>query len=321
MAWAGGRIYYESKNPATGLFDGWSATPDGSGASCLTCIAAFPATTQHGVGDVTPDGRYALVTVERSGHWPVADGAGSASPGQGAYNDLWLEATDGSAAWKLVDLTKTGTSALIWPRFDPTGTRVVWAEQTTCCVSSFGYWTMHVANLTWTNGVPSLTSEKTYAPAGVSNPSQRFLEPYGFSPDGSKVIFASDAWTGGQSDQWDLQIVTMSSSLTGNVTRLSPHDQWCDCLFTNYNEFAFYMPSGRIMFGRDVGAYHGSIEYWTMNPDGSNPVQLTHLSAPPATGLTILGGAAFNPQNPNQFVAGVQTDYNGDSYTVLITLG
>src|SRR5205085_6708865 len=71
MAWAGGRIYYNAKG-AGGVYDGWSANPDGTGAVCLTCAAGFPATTHHGVSDVTPDGRYALVTVERSAHWPLS---------------------------------------------------------------------------------------------------------------------------------------------------------------------------------------------------------------------------------------------------------
>jgi len=123
MAWAGGRIFYDAQG-ANGIDNGWSANPDGSAAVCLTCIAAFPATTQHGVSDVSPDGRYALVTVERSGHWPIPDGTPLAAPGRGAYNDLYLETTDGLHAWRLVSLVQQGTSALIWARFNSSGTRM-----------------------------------------------------------------------------------------------------------------------------------------------------------------------------------------------------
>src|SRR4051794_13578151 len=95
MAWAQGRIYYNQKG-ASGTFDGWVADPDGSNAACVTCGSLYPAGTHHGISDVTTDGRYALATVERSGHWPMPNGLSIAAPGSGAYNDLWLQKSDGS---------------------------------------------------------------------------------------------------------------------------------------------------------------------------------------------------------------------------------
>jgi hypothetical protein len=312
MAWAGGRVYYIAKG-ANGRYDGWSANPDGSGAACLTCIAAFPATTQHGVSDVTRDGRYALVTIERSGHWPLPDGTGLAEPGRGAYNDLYLESTDGNQAWKLVNLVQQGTSALIWARFDASGSRVVWAEQWALFSSSaFGSWRLRVGTLSWTNGVPSLTNVKTLQSSG-------FLEPYGFSADGSKILFAADALAG--SDSTNLQIMQVSSDLSGTATRLSPQDGPCTCAWGNYNEFAYVMPgSGRVIVARSVGAWYGSLEYWTMNPDGTDARQLTHLSGPAQSVGQIAGSVAFDPANPNRFVAAVQQGYGGGFNAVMVTV-
>ena len=160
MAWAQGRIYYNQKN-ASGVFDGWSANPDGGDARCVTCGAVYPAGTQHGISDVTADGRYALATVERSRHWPVSDGMYMAAPGNGAYNDLWLQKSDGSQAWRLSNSITTGASALIWPRFDSTGTRVVWSEQWRWGMP-YGGWRIIVADIKWSNGVPSLANKKTF---------------------------------------------------------------------------------------------------------------------------------------------------------------
>jgi hypothetical protein len=313
LAWAGGRIYYNVKG-ANGRYDGWAANPDGGGAVCVTCIAAFPATTQHGISDVTANGRYALVTVERAGHWPIADGTPSAEPGRGAYNDLFLETTDGAQAWKLVGLVQRGTSALIWARFDASGSRVVWGEQWSLFGSSaFGSWRLHVGTLTWTNGIPSLTNIRAFQSPG-------FLEPYGFTADGGKVLFAADALAG--TDSSNLQLMAIASDLTGPATRLSPQDSQCTkCMFGNYNEFAFAMPgSGRIVFARSMGAYWGSLEYWTMNADGSDPKQLTHLSGPSQPTGQIAGSLAFDPTNPNRFVASVQQGYGGGYNAVIVTL-
>jgi hypothetical protein len=314
MAWAEGRIYYNQKNTA-GVFDGWSANPDGSDARCVTCGGAYPAGTQHGVSDVTSDGRYALTTVERTKHWPIPDGTYIAAPGNGAYNDLWLQTSDGSQAWRLSNSITTGAGALIWARFDRTGTRVVWSEQWRWGFP-FGAWRMLVADIKWTNGVPSLANKKTFQSTG-------FLEPYGFTADGSRVLFAADVLAG--TSATNLQIMSLSADLTGTAVRLSPNDATGTGNWSNYNEFAFVLPgTDRIIFGRSVGAFYQSLEYWTMNADGSDARQLTTLSLPWSLQYhgypSLAGGLAFNPDDPRQFVAGFGTNYQGDYKSAVLTL-
>lgn len=314
MAWVGGRIYYNQRS-ASGLFDGWSANPDGGNATCVTCSGVYPSGTQHGISDATPDGRYLLTTIERASHPPLAVGGEVSAPGKGAFNDLWLQTPDGSHAWRLTDAQTNGTTALIWPRFDSTGTRVTWSEQWQWG-TPFGGWQLHVAQITWSGGVPSLTDEKTLRSTGL-------LEPYGFTPDGSHVLFAADALAGAPWD--DLQIMTVPADLSGTATRLSPHDASDSAWFSNYNEFAFSMPgSGRIIFARSVGAYFESLEYWTMNSDGSDPRQLTWLSVPWSSQYlghpSLASAVAFDPTNPKRFVAGIGTDYHDNYQSLMITL-
>ena len=282
----------------------------------MTCSGIYPSGTQHGISDATPDGKYLLATtIERASHPPFAVGGESSAPGKGAFNDLWLQSSDGSHAWKLADTQASGTTALIWPRFDSTGTRVIWSEQWQWGVP-FGGWQLHVAELTWSNGVPALTSEKTLRSPGL-------LEPYGFTPDGTHVLFAADVMAGTPWD--DLQIMTMAADLTGTATRISPHDGSDTGWFSNYNEFAFPMPaSGRIIFARSAGAYFESLEYWTMNADGSEPHQLTWLSVPWSSQYlghaSLASTVSFDPTNPKRFVASIGTDYHDHYQSVLITL-
>jgi hypothetical protein len=315
VAWAAGRIYYNRKS-TSGLFDGWSARPDGSGARCLTCGRRYPRGTQHGISDVTPDGAYALVTVERAEHPPLPRGSYLAAPGNGAFNDLWLQSLHGSHAWRLVDLRATHTNALIWARFDASARRVVWSEQWKWGLP-FGGWRLHVAKLSWSHGVPSLTQEQTLQSAG-------FVEPYGFTADGSHILVAADALAG---TPWnDLQVMSVPASLRGAPRRLSPRDAGDRGSFTNYNEFAYVMPgSGRIIFARSVGAWYSSLEYWTMNANGSDARQLTWLSRPTSSQYhghpSLAGGLAFDPADPRRFVAGIETDLSGDYKSLMITLG
>lgn len=314
MAWAGGRIFFNGKRNGTDVFEGWSAKPDGTDVKLVTG-SRYPAGTQHGISDVSPDAKYVLLTIERSTHWPIPDGAAVAAPGAGAYNDLWLQTADGSKAWKIRSLLDAKVNALIWARFDGSAKRVVWSEQWKFGLP-WGDWQMHVADLVWTNGVPSLSITATLRTRGL-------LEAYGFTPDGNRVLLAADKLAGAT---WNnLQIMSLPVSLKGAATRLSPRDAPDDGNFSNYNEFAYVMPArDRLIFARSVGASYFSLEYWTTKLDGSDARQLTSFSVPTSRWYdgvpSIAGGLAFNPANPDQFVAGLETNYEGDYKAVLVTV-
>jgi len=133
------------------------------------------------------------------------------------------------------------------------------------------------------------------------------MEPYTFSTDGSKVLFACDALVGRSFDA--TTICEMNSDLTGTPTKISPATP--TGFWANYNEFAYYMPnSNKIIFARTTGAVNG-LDYWTIDRTGQNAQQLTHQSD--STHKAICGGLAFDPQNPKRFCFGYAID-NTDGY-------
>ncbi len=224
---------------------------------------------------------------------------------KGGANNIWLERTDGSAAWPLTNGSASGdySYGTIWARFDRTGNEIVWASMTAPAVANLGYWELNVANITWSNGVPSLTDVRVIRPA-----TNVFMEPYGFTPDDQHVIFTSDY---GQASWMDSQIDTIGVDGTG-LTQLS-NDGGVDGLFTNYHEFAFYLPGeNRIMYGSTVGAPDRGLDLWTMAPDGSSPQRLTYFNFPwssqATAGYSSTLGVAFDPSNPNHFIVGLAGD-------------
>ena len=310
------RIVYNSIG-ANGLWNAYSANPDGSGQQCLTCtVPNFPTVgtgTNRGAGDVSPNGQYMLVTVEEPVHLgPV--GASWSAPGLGGANDVYLYTTDGQHAWNLTDIAAPGSGSFgtIWPRFNRTGTQIVWASCIQPAFANLGYWELKVANIVWNNGTPSLSDVRTIEPA-----SNAFYEPYGFTPDDQHVVFASDA---GQPGWLDDQIDTIGTDGTGlsQVSEQTPGEP-------NYNEFAFYTPGNdAIIYGgtRDTGS--GGMDYWEMNPDGTGSQRLTYFNAPWSTegmGYSDVETLAFNPNNPDQFVMALTPNVqDSDVQAEMVTL-
>ena len=310
VAWSASpdRIYYNSAG-SNGLWNGYSANPDGSGVQCLTCsLPNFPTVgtaTNRGISDVSPNGQYMLVTVERP---HVGVGLMNTQPGKGAANDVYLYTTDGQHAWPLTNIYQPGSIALgsIWPRFDRTGNELVWDSMTslaggnTAAAWPLGVWKMQVANIVWSGGVPSLANVKTIDPTPGS-----FYEPYGFTPDDQHILFADS--NGGS---WLYDTIDTIGLDGSGLEQLSPS---APSGVGNYSEFAFYTPSNdAIIWGRSYQTPTG-MDYWIMNPDGSNPQRLTYFNESWSTeylGYTEVGALAFNPDNPDQFVAAASADIN-----------
>ncbi len=247
-----------------------------------------------------------LVTVERADH-PGQIGAVWTQPGKGGANDLWLYTTDGSQAWPLTNIgvLVAGSLGAIWPRFDRTGSEIVWASMYSPAIVNLGYWQLKVANIVWNGGVPSLANIRTIQPFASS-----FYEPYGFTADDSHIIFASNAGMPSLLNTQIYEIATDGSGLRA-LTSANP------AAIVNYNEFAFPMPGdGAIIYGSAHDATSGGMDYWTMNADGSDPQRLTYFNMQWDTeslGYAAVGGLAFNPSNPNQFIAGVAADANAQT--------
>lgn len=317
MAWRGGRIYYHRTGQGV-VAEGYSCLPDGTDERLETGSPSYPVGTNQSVEDVSPDGRYALVTVERSGHAGNPDGYPGAAPGKGTYNDLWLLDLTSGLTWKLVDLLVTKSTALIWPRFDSTGTRVVWSELTTVHWYDLGIWTLFAADLSLGGAAPTLSNRRSYRGAG-------FVEAYGFV-DGDQAVLAAAGLTG--LSGWNPQIAKFPVTASGIAApkRLSPKtpdEAWA--VFQNYCEFAYPMPGfpGRIMYGRMFGMQGGSLEFWTMKDDGTDHVQLTRFSDPKSpqyqgSATAILGGIAWDPDDPKRFVVGVALDSNAVNMRALM---
>ena len=327
VAWApDNRIFIDRRN-ANGVWGAYSILPNGHDEICITChrpvFAGVGTNTNRGVSDLSPDGRYVLLVVEQGAH-PGSIGATWTQPGKGVDNDIWLATANGSRAWRLTDIPTSPNDGIIWPRFNRTGTEIVWSQmyQAADLHHPLGQWALKTADLRWHSGAPHLTAVRTYDPQR-----ERFFEPYGFSPDDRRIIFASDINVASgflSPPAFNAQIWTINAADLDDLQRVTPPDRLRG-MFSDYNEFAYYLPddSNRILVARTFESAAHGLDYWTMNLDGSDAQRLTSTNQPGAEhlGYTQTLGLAFDPHNPGRFVAGLSHDLGSQQIqAVFITI-
>lgn len=322
------RIILNRRGPG-GLWNAYTILPDGRGQLCLTCRRPFfpgvVTATNRGASDVSPNGRYVLLVVEKGVH-PGTIGETAAQPGKGVYNDIWLATIDGAHVWRLTDLPTSETDGVIWPRFDRTGSQIVWSQMYDAGGAShpLGEWALKTARLGWSGGTPRLADIRTYEPQAG-----RFFEPYGFSPSNQRIIFASDIHvTGGflSPSAFNSQIWTIDAAHLDDLQRVTPAFH-LHGMFSDYNEFAFYLPgdSDRLLIARTFAATAHGMDYWTINVNGTDPRRITFMNQPGTRqylGYSVGLGVAFDPRDPRRLVAGVSHDLGTQHVqAVFMTIG
>jgi hypothetical protein len=277
--------------------------PDGSDDRPL--FESWPAglpRRHQGTADWHPSGKYLLFTAEKETH---PGGSEWSIPGRGAYNDLWAATADGRSVFPLTSLPVDVGRGVIIPHFSRDGRRVAWSELVGTINLwdprlQFGSFVMKVAD--WEEGWfgPRLTNIRTYRPGP-----EGFYETYGFTPDGSGLIFCSSLAT---ANVWSSQIFTLDLA-TGALTRQLTKDA--------YNEHAYYSLDGsKIVWMSTLQSTLGGADWWIMNADGTGKARLTFFNEPgdpTSSGQAVwCGDTAWFPDGRG-FLGSVQTDLVGGS--------
>jgi len=243
---------------------------------CFTCGKSFLPGKNYAQPAFSPSKRYILFMAEKAVH---SGTSANSIPGIGMYNDLWVMKMDGSKAWRLTTLPSTGNnSAMIEPYFSPDGKEIEWDEMTDSVnigvlKQSFGYWVIKIAPfIDDTINGPHIdsTNIRTITPGNTP----AFNESYGWSPDASRLIFASC-----YNQFWPLddQIYTMDT-IGNNIKQMSSTAHGYP-----YTEHAFYNTTGtQIIWMTDlyntVGSSKGGDDWWIMNSDTTHQERLTYFN-------------------------------------------
>jgi len=289
------------------VYDVFVMDDDGGAERCITCDEALLPRTHKGNPDWHPVGDTLAIMVEKVDH-PAGTSALS-TPGLGLYNDLWLVAADGSAAWPLTELATDGVpTGVLHPHFSHDGERLLWAERVGTG-GLWGEWAIKVAQLRWEGGTPTLVDEVSYQPGEQ----HEFVETHGWSPDDRRVVFTGNLDEG--QSVWGTDLYWLELE-TGALQRLTDTPEAWD-------ELASVTPDGgTIVWNSGQGDTSGddggppTTEYWIMRSDGSQQQRLTYFNDPASEHYTgeriVVADSEFGPDG-ERLVAYVIAD--GDRYT------
>jgi Tol biopolymer transport system component len=288
------RIAYSSKG-SDGYYDVHLANPDGSNDTCLTCNHPALPNKHICCPFWHPNGKWLLIVVEKASHPGTST---DALPGFGAYCDIWLISNNAQKAYKLIDLPNDANHGVIAPRFSPDGKHIVWTERTAAPnvfkpKQMAGFWTIKMADFAFgSNGIPVVSNTHIIQPGETA-----FYECYGFSPDGSKLIFCSDM---NQPSFFNEHIYTVDTDGT-HLVKLTEKD---------YNEHAIFTPDGnRIVWMTNTNSHTTGTDWWIMNADGSGKKQLTYFNEghnEQSAGKAVWAGLGSFSTKGDRFVGGVQ---------------
>ncbi len=297
-----------------GLFHIYTVRPDGTDRRQLGAgSASFPQRTT-GSPVWSPSGRLVAFVAEKSSH--PGNSVGD-TPGWGSYSDLWVATADGSRAWQLTDVPADKDHGTIIPGFSPDGRLLEWTERTAAGKALdpdrfAGFWVVKVANFDVDlDGTPSLSDIRTVSPAGGA-----FNESGGFSADSASLVFTSDFET---RNFWKCQIYRLDLN-SGATNRLTTGD--------SYNEHPRYTPDGQVLWMTNADNPSRGTDWWTMDPDGSNPQRLSDFnSGDDARGFgseqvwaTVVQTADWSPDQ-RYFYGDVETNLlNSDSVILRVAL-
>jgi Tol biopolymer transport system component len=256
-------LAYNAKG-SDGAYHIYTATADGANPVQLGVgSASFPRRTT-GTPAWSPSGRFIAFVAEKTAHPGNSVGA---TPGWGSYSDLWVATADGSRAWQLTDVPTDKDHGTILPEFSPDGRLLEWTERTKAGkalqpMRFAGFWAIKVADFDVSaNGTPSLSNVHTISPTDDA-----FNETGGFSADSASLVFTSDFET---DNFWTSQIYRFDVA-SHAITRLTRGK--------SYNEHPRYTPDGQVLWMTNADNPSHGTDWWTMNPDGSNPQRLSDFN-------------------------------------------
>ncbi|NLF62232.1 MAG: hypothetical protein GX574_13905 [Lentisphaerae bacterium] len=231
-----------------------------------------------------PKGRHIVFSGQNVGSTELRRSA----PGYGLFSNLWV-ADDSGRFWRITNLLSSYFNpwGVSMPHFSPDGRQLVWTvsdgrlgqgRARGRMDSLWGTRALCLANFSFKNGEPQISKKKEFTPGEQDD----FYESYGFSNDGSQVLFAANM---SDNQPWfgmDICLYDIASEQTVKLTDTP----------LVWDRYASFSPRGeKIVWSSSEGFTISSLgvggvnwqremisELWIMNKDGGQKRRLTFFN-------------------------------------------
>lgn len=300
---------------SNGYYDVYTMAPDGSNVQGVT--EHHPDLPHRHAGQPAwhPSGEYLLFQAEKAQPAGAMFVDVGAHPGAGVYNDLWVMNWQTRTVTRVVEVPNDGNHGTLHPHFRDDGRKLSWSEMYEAAHfftkgKEFGLWRLKVADFSVGPDGPVVTNVREFQPLG-----EGFYENHGFSPDGRKLIFTTNAKLQDQSAyrREDICVLDLEKNEVATLTS------------ANYNEHAIFSPDGRhIIWMSNADNPNLGTDYWIMNADGSGKQRLTFFNQPGRAEynkgvMTLAADFSWGPDG-RTIVAYYHTGLDGREVTLLIEL-
>jgi hypothetical protein len=282
----------------------------------------------HWAEEWHPSGNYLFCIIEKDEYVKEKKGHKrapvDATPGYGAYCDLWLVTRDGSKAWKLTDLPNSYNSGIIHCAISDDGTLFGWSERVGApkfgdMNLAAGSYVFRIADFslpesmggTATDSIPKFSNIRTFQPGNVA----ALNELESFSKDNKTIAFYS---TFESKHLFRTPIYTMHLE-TGEIKKLTTE---------SFAQAPHFTPDGKrlvYMTGHECVIFPFEIQgadWWVMNADGTEKKRISYMNVKDHVHsfnhYRLCGSLSFISNN--SFLGGVMIKPLGlTGYTVKVT--
>jgi len=309
----------------TRFYNVYTMTPEGINPRSRVLAMPGSARVHSGAPSWHPDGKSFVFSCQKQHN---ADHA-HAVPLIGWHTDMWLADSEGTSFTQLTNesSSRRAPKGVTNPKFSPDGTKLVWSGNNgKTNRSPWQQKAMFMADFGQEDGKPKLSNIREFQPGE----NRDFYESYGFSPDGTTILFAANMIRGNPWHDTDI-CVSRSGQDPANLT--GSRGVW--------DRFATYSPNGKkIIWTSSRGIrirYLGTrgekwqrylqSELWIMDADGRRQKQLTFFNQaghPHFEGRRVfLGDSAFSPDGESVAVVMYKEKQNfvPESEIVILKLG
>lgn len=267
--------------------------------------SGWPANIHQWAEEWDPTGQYLFCYVEKSVYAPETGHTripADATPGFGAYTDIWLLKRDGSQAWQLTNLPNDYDHGVCHGAISHDGTMFAWTERVQApniwdANLAAGAYVFKVADVVY-SPTPSLNNIRTFQPGGLLAGG----EVESISLDNNTIAIYS---TYQSLSIYATPLYTIDIT-TGAITRMTT---------TSFAQCPTYTPDGThfvYMWGQDCDIFPSSTQgadWWIMNTDSTHKQRLTYMNKtgdPQCVNAHRLAGS-LSFMTDNSFLGGVMT--------------